>query len=121
MKTRKLFKSTLVHCQIRVNDILKFLNIIFDIARLSLELMLVGQTVSTLPGAGTGEARQTKRQFAPPNTVEADRHRRTAFGPQDGPKCWVQLLGDPKVTAHIYCKSRNLPNTDTQNYSTDLR
>ena len=32
-----------------------------------------------------------------------------------------QLLGDPEVTANIYCKSRNLPNTDTQNYSTDLR
>ena len=28
---------------------------------------------------------------------------------------------DPEVTANIYCKSRNLPNTDTQNYSTDLR
>ena len=27
------------------------------------------------------------------------------------------LLGDPEVTANIYCKSRNLPNTDTQNYS----
>ena len=23
------------------------------------------------------------------------------------------LLGDPEVTANIYCKSRNLPNTDT--------
>ena len=31
------------------------------------------------------------------------------------------LLGDPEVTANIYCKSRNLPNTDTQNYSTELR
>ena len=31
------------------------------------------------------------------------------------------ILGDPEVTANIYCKSRNLPNTDTQNYSTDLR
>ena len=31
------------------------------------------------------------------------------------------LLGVPKVTANVYCKSRNLPNTDTQNYSTDLR
>ena len=31
------------------------------------------------------------------------------------------VLGDPEVTANIYCKSRNLPNTDTQNYSTDLR
>mgnify|MGYP006864283399 CR=1 FL=1 len=31
------------------------------------------------------------------------------------------LLGDPEVTANIYCKSRNLPNTDTQNYSTNLR
>ena len=30
-------------------------------------------------------------------------------------------LGDPEVTANMYCKSRNLPNTDTQNYSTDLR
>ena len=33
----------------------------------------------------------------------------------------IDLLGDPEVTANIYCKSRNLPNTDTQNYSTDLR
>ena len=31
------------------------------------------------------------------------------------------VLGDPEVTANIYCKSRNLPNTDMQNYSTDLR
>ena len=31
------------------------------------------------------------------------------------------LLGDPEVTANIYCKSRNLPNTDRQKYSTDLR
>ena len=32
-----------------------------------------------------------------------------------------KILGDPEVTANIYCKSRNLPNMDTQNYSTDLR
>ena len=32
-----------------------------------------------------------------------------------------QLLGDPEVTANMYCKSRNLPNTETENYSTDLR
>ena len=31
------------------------------------------------------------------------------------------VLGDPEVTANLYCQSRNLPNTDTQNYSTDLR
>ena len=31
------------------------------------------------------------------------------------------VLGDPEVTANTYCKSRNLPHTDTQNYSTDLR
>ena len=31
------------------------------------------------------------------------------------------LLGDPEVTANIYCKSRNLPNTVTKKYSTDLR
>ena len=31
------------------------------------------------------------------------------------------VLGDPEVTANIYCKSRSLPNTDTQNYRTDLR
>ena len=31
------------------------------------------------------------------------------------------LLGDPEVTANICCKLRNLPNTDTQNYSTALR
>ena len=31
------------------------------------------------------------------------------------------ILGDPEITANTYCKSRNLPNTDTQNYSTDLR
>ena len=34
---------------------------------------------------------------------------------------WWYILGDPEVTANIYCKSRNLPNTDTKNYSTDLR
>ena len=31
------------------------------------------------------------------------------------------VLGDPEVTANIVCKSRNLPGTYTQNYSTDLR
>ena len=31
------------------------------------------------------------------------------------------MLGDPEITASIYCKSSTLPNTDTQNYSTDLR
>ena len=31
------------------------------------------------------------------------------------------VLGDPEITANIYYKSRNLHNTDTQNYSTDLR
>ena len=31
------------------------------------------------------------------------------------------LLGDPEVTANKCCKSRNLPNTDTQNYTTDFR
>ena len=35
--------------------------------------------------------------------------------------CYSQVLGDPEVTANIYCKSRNLTDTDTQNYSTDLR
>ena len=30
------------------------------------------------------------------------------------------VLGDPEVTSNIYCKSRKLPNTDTQNYSTDF-
>ena len=36
-------------------------------------------------------------------------------------KYTIHILGDPEVTANIYCKSRNLPNTDTQNYTTDLR
>ena len=31
------------------------------------------------------------------------------------------ILDDPEVTENIYCKSRNLPNMDTQNYSADLR
>ena len=33
----------------------------------------------------------------------------------------LDILGDPEVTANIYCKSRNLPNTDTPICSTDLR
>ena len=33
----------------------------------------------------------------------------------------VNLLGHPEVTANTYCKSRKLPNTDTQDCSTDLR
>ena len=37
------------------------------------------------------------------------------------PKYPYSVLGDPEVTANINCNSRNLPNTDTQNYSTDLR
>ena len=40
------------------------------------------------------------------------------MGEADSPQ---SILGDPEVTANIYCKSRNLPNTDTQNYSTDLQ
>ena len=34
---------------------------------------------------------------------------------------FTHILGDPDVTANIYCTSRNLPDTDTQYYSTDLR
>ena len=30
-----------------------------------------------------------------------------------GLKTIYLLLGDPEVTANIYCKSRNLPNTNT--------
>ena len=33
----------------------------------------------------------------------------------------LHILRHPEVTANIYCKSSNLPNTDTQNHSTDLR
>ena len=37
-------------------------------------------------------------------------------------KCILFLvLGDPEVNTNIYCKLRNLLNTVTQNYSTDLR
>ena len=32
----------------------------------------------------------------------------------------IYILGDQEVTANIYCKLRNLPNTDSQNYSTDM-
>ena len=31
------------------------------------------------------------------------------------------ILSEPEVTAYIYCKSRNLHNTYTKNYSIDLR
>ena len=31
------------------------------------------------------------------------------------------MLGVPYIIANIYCKSRNLPNTDRRNYSIDLR
>ena len=34
---------------------------------------------------------------------------------------YLLVLDDPEVTANIYCKSRNLPKTDTQNESIDLR
>ena len=30
------------------------------------------------------------------------------------------ILSDPEVIANIYCKSRNLPNTDTQTDSTHV-
>ena len=33
----------------------------------------------------------------------------------------LSILGDPEVTANIYCNSRNHPIMDAQNYSTDLR
>ena len=33
----------------------------------------------------------------------------------------ISILGDPEVTANMYCKLRNLPNTDTENDSTDMR
>ena len=36
-------------------------------------------------------------------------------------KFWTEILGDPEVTANIYCKKRNLPNTDSQNDCVDLR
>ena len=35
-------------------------------------------------------------------------------------RIFIHVLGDPEVTANIYFKSRNLPNTDTQKHSTDL-
>ena len=31
------------------------------------------------------------------------------------------ILSVPYITANMYCKSRNLPNTDKRNYSIDLR
>ena len=34
---------------------------------------------------------------------------------------YFYLQSVPYITANIYCKSRNLPNTDTRNYSIDLR
>ena len=33
----------------------------------------------------------------------------------------IPILGVPYISANIHCKSRNFPNTDIQNYSTDLR
>ena len=53
----------------------------------------------------------------------------SSFGVIDVNKChkeinslvYDHLLGDPELTANIYCKSRNLPNKGTQNISTDLR
>ena len=33
----------------------------------------------------------------------------------------AELLGVPYITVNIYCKSRNLPNTDIHNYSIYLR
>ena len=33
----------------------------------------------------------------------------------------AKILGDSEFTANVYGKSLNLPNTDTQNYSADLR
>ena len=34
---------------------------------------------------------------------------------------FVVILGVPYITANIYRKSRNLPNTDKRKYSIDLR
>ena len=34
---------------------------------------------------------------------------------------WVEILGESKVTAYIYFKTRNLPNTYTQIYSTHFQ
>ena len=31
------------------------------------------------------------------------------------------VTGVPYISANIHCKSRNLPNTDVHDYSTDLR
>ena len=44
--------------------------------------------------------------------------------PVHGPRCsseFSRVLGVPYISANIYCKSRNLPNTDIHNYSKDLR
>ena len=32
----------------------------------------------------------------------------------------INILGVSYISANIYCKSRNLPNTDAHNYSIDL-
>ena len=34
---------------------------------------------------------------------------------------WLKVLGVQYISTNIYCKSRNLPNTDKRNYSIDLR
>ena len=49
--------------------------------------------------------------------IKNEENEREIKRKREGSKC---VLGDPEVTAYIHCKSRNLPNTDTQNYSTDL-
>ena len=41
------------------------------------------------------------------------------YGPNDYD--YIHILGVPYISANINCKSRNLPNTDMRNYSTDLR
>ena len=56
----------------------------------------------------------------PYENLEGRTMRHVAIGPAG---CWAiaKVQSVPYTTANIYCKSRNLPTTDTHNYSIDLR
>ena len=54
------------------------------------------------------------------NALDLNLSKIRIHNPESQPVC-CHLLGVPYITANIYSKARNLPNSDIRNYSIDLR
>ena len=64
--------------------------------------------------------RRLSRQNSGSQAVTVNRQQ-SQVGSDTGRVMFNSKLGVPYITANIYCKSRNLPNTDLRIYSIDLR